>query len=142
MWYFTTKSALRKKKRKITDYSLLQEEHTGFIYFYYFITKKVARIEWAESLTNKYYHLMQKAVILKNKQVIVRRRFVFIVWFILLLWFIFALPEKIHVFFNIKRHVFLFLFSLSFSATFYYLYLSSSYEIQTKLHSCKCYHLP
>jgi hypothetical protein len=45
MWYFTTKSALRKKKRKITDYSLLQEEHTGFIYFYYFITKKVARIE-------------------------------------------------------------------------------------------------
>jgi hypothetical protein len=36
------------KKKKITDYSLLQEEHMGFIYLFNFtisLKKKVTRIE-------------------------------------------------------------------------------------------------
>jgi hypothetical protein len=75
---------------------------------------------------------MQKEVILKDKQVKIRKPFVFIVWFITLLWFIFALPKKQinWIFFLYKTTLFIFIYIFSlFSITFYYYYLSASYEI-------------
>jgi hypothetical protein len=73
---------------------------------------------------------MQKEVVFIDKLVLVRKRFIFIVWFITLLWFIFALPKKkINGYFlYMKQHVF-YLFFLSFPTTFYYYNLSSLYEI-------------